>query len=285
MLAEIGRDVAYAKAAVGIAIIGVGFRFTGEMGCVEAVPLGMFPVNRRGVVVWMGVQREQEIVVGLHEIGLEFEGLPIGFDGLVQLIAFLEKISQVGVRAGEIGAQPQSDSVLLDRLLGLASGLKAQAKVVMGIGVGGIERDRFFQRVDGVLRLAERGVGHAEKIVSLGSIGGELKRFVKSFQRLRQLSPMAQLLAGLLEKSDEIESGVAMIGLEFQRGGKRLLCRGRISGLRQGDAQIGKDVGGFGAMRRRLAEERQRFARPPRLRKQDAQEMQGVDLIGNPRQD
>ena len=80
--------------------------------------LEMLDVPRR---VFRGRQHHPEVVVGLHVVGLDFQGLPVMGDGLVDLPAAGQGVAEVVVGLGVVGLDFQGLPVMGDGLVDLSA--------------------------------------------------------------------------------------------------------------------------------------------------------------------
>src|SRR5271170_7760020 len=95
MFAEIRGDITNSQPTVWIAIIGMRLNERSERFRVLAVPVGGFVGDRPRVVAGMKLNREDQIAVKVHRVGLESDRLAKRVDRLTNFTTVLQGITEI----------------------------------------------------------------------------------------------------------------------------------------------------------------------------------------------
>ena len=157
-------------------------------------------------------QGQAEIVVGLHEVGLDGQGVPVMVDGFVEQSPTGQCQAEVVVDIRFVRPDFQRLPVMVDGLVELFSlGKKRQAEVVVGFRVGGPDGQGCPVLSDGLVNLSPAGQGGAEVDVGFGIHGVDFDGPVVMVDGLVTLSPAGQ-------DGAEVGMGHRAMGV-FRQGG------------------------------------------------------------------
>ena len=87
-------------------------------------------------------QGDAQVALGLGELGLNSQGLPVMGDGLLDLPAAGQDVAQVAVGLGVVGVELQGLAEMGDRIVDPAADDQGVAEIVVGHPANGIPRDR-----------------------------------------------------------------------------------------------------------------------------------------------
>ena len=130
-----------------------------------------------------------EVVVGVGQLRIEFDGLAVGGDGLVQLLLALQSVAEVVVGIGVLRVEFDGLAVGSDGLVQLLLGVQGVAEVVVGIGELRVEFDGLAVAGDGLVQLPLCRTGRAEVVVGEGVFRVELDGLAVSRRWPRPASP------------------------------------------------------------------------------------------------
>ena len=99
-------------------------------------------------------QRDAQVVLGFREVGFEGNGLTISGDGLIELAAVVQGISQVAVRFGIIGPGGNRLADQVDRHIISPHLPGEQPKQVQGVGMRRLLRQDLPVQLLGLLQAA-----------------------------------------------------------------------------------------------------------------------------------
>jgi hypothetical protein len=104
--------------------------------------------------------------VGQGQLGVDFDGLAVCRDGLLDLVLVTQGVAEVGVGLGQLGVEFDGLAERGDGLLHLVLLGQGDAEVVVGLGVLGVEFDSCAER-------SPRRAGYVPEVHPPGDPGGK----------------------------------------------------------------------------------------------------------------
>ena len=167
VVAEVGGDVADAEAAMRVTIVGRGAEGTGEVGGETLIPLGVFLVDRLGIVLGEELETEEEVLGG-GEIGADFNGGAEEGESFIKLANDNKGAGEVGEGFGIEGAEFDRAAIGGDGVFDFFLLAQGVAEVVVGFGIAGAEFDGAVGGGDGGDEFAGFEEGGGEVVVGFG---------------------------------------------------------------------------------------------------------------------